>query len=105
MNLTMFAIKDQKANAFLQPFFMRSSEEASRAFENSVKDSKTNFYKHPEDYHLYSIAEFDDQTGTMQPYTEPLHILHAASVKTKLPDSAEIWEAINKMKDILDNKE
>lgn len=63
MKLEIFAIRDAKAEAFLQPFFMQNAGAALRAFGDSVNDEKCPFNKHPEDYAIYSVGSFDDSTG------------------------------------------
>ena len=36
---------------------------AQRAFNDCVNDAEHNFGRHPEDYTLFKIGEFDDQTA------------------------------------------
>lgn len=59
----VFAIRDSKAMAFLQPFYSISTGAAVRAFSDAVNEKGSNFAKHPEDYLLFEIGEFDDNTG------------------------------------------
>lgn len=89
MKLKVYAIMDKKVGAYLNPFLMRSAGEAARAFENSVKDVNTNFNKHPEDYELYEIADWDDLVGDYQSYSKKLCICNAVqclNVKAQLTD-------------------
>nr|AVQ10255.1 DNA binding protein VP5 [Gokushovirinae environmental samples] len=46
--------------AFMQPFFARSKDEARRSFSDAVADPKMEFGKHPGDYGLYCLGEWDD---------------------------------------------
>lgn len=72
MKLKIMAIHDAKVQAFAQPFYARSTGEGMREFENifsstdpRAKDS--NYQKHPGDFNLYEIGEFDDETGELIP--------------------------------------
>ena len=47
---------------------------AIRSFSDAVQDQDSAFNKHPEDYSLWEIGEFDDQTGEIIYYT-PHHAL------------------------------
>lgn len=69
MILNVFAVKDLKAKAFLQPFFSNSRGSAMRAFGDAVQDKNCPFNKHPEDYILYEIGTYDDSSAylTMVP--------------------------------------
>lgn len=60
----VFGVRDGKAMAFLQPFFSASVGAAVRAFSDAVnEDGKSPLTKHPEDYILYELATFDDNSG------------------------------------------
>lgn len=61
----VFAVRDGKALAFLQPFFSSASGSAIRAFSDAVNDGKCPLAIHPEDYVLYELGHFDDNTGEM----------------------------------------
>jgi len=63
MILKMFAVRDMKAQAFLQPFYSPSTGSALRAFGDAAQDGTCPFSKHPEDYVLYEIATYDDATA------------------------------------------
>ena len=56
-------MRDSKVEAYLPPFFMRSKGEAMRVLVDTLDDANHLFHKHPDDYYLYHIGEFDDQTG------------------------------------------
>ena len=61
----VFGVRDGKAQAFLQPFFSNAVGAAIRAFEDVVNDkvAGNQIAKHPEDYILYELATFDDNSG------------------------------------------
>lgn len=78
MELRAFAVRDMKALAFLQPFFSNSSMSAIRAFGDAVAEEKSPFNKHPEDYVLYEIGGYDDNTG-MLTAVAPVRMLGCAT--------------------------
>ncbi|QXP08031.1 MAG: nonstructural protein [Arizlama microvirus] len=63
--INVFAIFDKKAVSYLQPFYFPQKGQAIRAFEDSVNDNQSPFSKHPEDYALYKLGSYDDQTGVI----------------------------------------
>lgn len=67
MNLKVFAVRDMKALAYLQPFFSPSVGSALRAFGDAVNDTNCPFNKHPEDYVLFEIGTYDDSTAALEP--------------------------------------
>ena len=61
-----FSIFDSKASAYLPPFYMQTKAEAIRAIGDCVDDKEHRFAKHPEDYTLFYLGEFDDNKGTFE---------------------------------------
>lgn len=66
MLLKIFTVYDSKAEAYLQPFYMQSTGQALRSFEDTVNDTNTQFHKHAADFTLFEIGNFDDSTGTFK---------------------------------------
>lgn len=67
-NLKMYSVHDAKAEAYLQPFCTKTRGLASRMFTNTVNDENTEFWKHPEDYTLFEIGEYDENSGQLVPH-------------------------------------
>lgn len=63
MILKVFSIYDMKAELFNTPFFMGTNGEAIRAFKDLVANPDSTPGRHPEDYRLMCIGEFDNATG------------------------------------------
>lgn len=57
----MFTVYDTAAKAYLPPFFLPRVEMAQRIFADAVNSDSHQFGKHPADYTLFLIAEFDDE--------------------------------------------
>lgn len=71
MRLHIYTVFDKAVNAFMQPFYARSAGEAIRSFTELANDKTTNVGRHPNDYILFGLGEFDDQAGQfhgIEPY-------------------------------------
>ncbi len=66
MKHNMFVIYDAKANAYFQPWFLTTEMQALRVFSDCCNDKEHNFGRHPEDYTLFTIGEFDDATADVR---------------------------------------
>ncbi|AXL15135.1 nonstructural protein [Microviridae sp.] len=65
MKLKMFSIYDQKVQVFNTPFFMVNQQIAKRAFSDLMQEEGTTINKHPKDFALYELGEYDDSTGKL----------------------------------------
>lgn len=81
MILKIFSIRDSKGEVYNQPFFKKTHGEAERDFTTLVKDQKSTVALYPEDFDLYFIGEYDDNSGTLKPLDTPQHVLKAAAIK------------------------
>lgn len=83
--MKMFSVFDKKASIFFQPFFFRTIPEAIRSFTDEANSDadKSMISKHPDDYALYSLGDFDDTTGDFSPSVSEL--CTAISVKKEVP--------------------
>lgn len=63
MQLKVFSVRDEKAEAFAQPFFTVSTGMAIRHFGDWCRNKETPLGMHPEDYRLYEIGSWEDQLG------------------------------------------
>lgn len=63
MKLIVCTVRDSAVNAYMPPFFSRHLGEAMRSFGDLVRDPQSNVGRHPADFHLYLLGEYDDVTG------------------------------------------
>lgn len=63
MKYVVCSVFDSKVNAFSSPFCCKSRGEAIRSFTDACRDDSLPFKRHPTDYRLFILAEFDDQSG------------------------------------------
>lgn len=54
------AVYDAAVKAFATPFFVRSKGEAVRSFGDACTDPKIELGKHPDDFTLHYIGNWDD---------------------------------------------
>lgn len=63
MKIEVFAVLDAKIGSYAQPFFSPTIASALRAFVEAARDTTSTLGKHPEDFQLYHLSTFDDETG------------------------------------------
>lgn len=78
--LQLFSVFDVKVGVFAPPFCGRSRGEAIRSFTDACKDESLPFKRHPGDYKLYFMGEFDDNSGIISVSGIPTFILGADEV-------------------------
>lgn len=84
MVLKMYSIRDSKAEVFNTPFFQKTHGEAERSFAELCKDEKSFVAKYPDDYDLYYLGTYDDQTGKMDTIETPQHVVKAVQMTARL---------------------
>ena len=63
MKRKVFSLFDVVAKVYGPPMLFVHEGEALRSFEDIVKNSQTLVSKHPADFRLYRLGEFDDVSG------------------------------------------
>jgi len=96
MILKVYSVYDSKAECFGTPFFMGTRGMAIRAFSDLAGDFKSNVSRHPEDYSLFEIGEFDDSKGSIECGVAPTNLGLASSF---LPRGTETERMIRTVKD------
>lgn len=72
MKMKMFSVYDSAAQAYVTPFFMHNKALAIRAFDDNVNsEQENNINKHPDQFSLHEVGEFDDANGIVTPYEKP----------------------------------
>lgn len=79
MQVRIFTVFDHKALAFAQPFFSPNNFSAMRAFSDACNDPSTMLCKHPGDFTLFCIGDFDDSLGSITSVNPPENLGLAAS--------------------------
>lgn len=81
MQLKMFSIRDSKAEIYNRPFFTHTLGEAEREFTRISNDPQSQISQFPEDYDLYYVGTYDDNSGKFTTLPTPEHITKAVSVQ------------------------
>lgn len=79
------AVLDRKILTFAYPMFVTHVGTALRGFTDQVNNSERGnmLHDHPEDFELYELGTYDDQTGKFVLHEEPRRIAMASDcVKT-----------------------
>jgi len=75
MILHAYAVLDLKGDAFASPFFLHTDAIAIRTFNDAISDPSHPMSKHPEDYVLYRLGDFNDQDGSLVPVERPVSLM------------------------------
>jgi len=59
----VFSVRDVKAGAFSLPFYQVNEGVAIRSFIAACKDMQGEIAKFPEDYELFKLGTWDDESG------------------------------------------
>ena len=78
------SIYDAKAEAWLTPMFFQAVGQAYRSFEDVVNSEDSEFYKHPEDYTLFLIGDWDERSGQFTVHEAPVPLAKGVDVKQGL---------------------
>lgn len=65
MKLHVFSIRDAQLSTYQAPFYAKTKGEARRIFADAVKNPDANniLNKHPEDFSMWHLGLYDDETG------------------------------------------
>lgn len=80
MVLRAYSIFDNKALTYHQPFFAPTNGAAVRMFQDTANDLNTSIGRHPSDFILYCVGDYDDQNGAMTSYSPREHVVDAISL-------------------------
>lgn len=64
MKIQIFGIYDSKAGFYQTTFNVNQKGQAIRIFTDLAHDKTSDIGKHPEDYCLFHLAEYDNEKGT-----------------------------------------
>lgn len=85
MQSKLYSLKDNKMGIFAPPALMRNNVEATRSlvtyatsvFQKSGTDLPV---RYPNDYTLFEVATFDDETGLLLAPPAPIHVIEMSQV-------------------------
>lgn len=83
MKQKIFAVRDRATDSFGQPMFLVNTGQAIRSFSDEINRAAEDnmLHKHPDDFDIYELGEYDTDTGLFATGT-PLQIAIGKQVKT-----------------------
>jgi hypothetical protein len=83
MKFKTYSIYDSVGKTYLKPFNVKMEGEAIRAFKNASNDKQSEIGRNPQDYCLYLLATWNDETGEVKPVDPPINL----GLATKFQDT------------------
>jgi len=99
MKMYIFAVYDNKAKVYSQPFTNVNNETAIRIIQNCVKNPEHQYAQNPEDFSLYNIGEYDDNTSEIVSKSDKIMDLLTAARQTYPKTEDELIEFTNDYND------
>lgn len=81
MKVFVTSVFDSKMKLFYIPKFYVTLGQAERTFGDDVNNPQQDMFKHAEDYSLFHIGFYNDETGMFENLTAPQQLVSALSVK------------------------
>jgi hypothetical protein len=84
MKLIICTVKDRAADAYGRPMFVPSTGVAIRSFSDEINrnNADNQLFNHPDDFDLYELGEFDDNSGLFALHEQPKLLSLGKQVKT-----------------------
>lgn len=83
MKTGAFSIYDAKAEYYSPPFFYKTNGMAIRAFTELVNDQNSSVSKHPDDYRMFRVGDFDDDTAQLTSEKAPILLARGDEVAAR----------------------
>jgi hypothetical protein len=71
----LVSVFDMTAKYYQDARVMPHRGEAIRSFVNILDDPEHPMAKHPDSFALYELAEFNEQTGKIEPHASPIKLI------------------------------
>lgn len=81
MILVVMVAYDKKAQAYMTPFFVNNQQLGIRAFKDACNNAESPICRNPEDFSLFRLGTFDDNTGAMKLSDVPEPVVEAINLK------------------------
>lgn len=75
-----YSVFDRKTLAYMPPYFAATDGAAVRTLSDAVADPNNLLGRHPGDYVLFYVGDFDDQKGAFLPVSPLVHVIDAVSL-------------------------
>jgi hypothetical protein len=83
MKLIICSVRDRATEVFSRPFYVATAAQAIRTFTDEVNRSADDnqFNKHPNDFDLYELGLFNDETGSTDDLALPRLLISGVNAK------------------------
>lgn len=83
-----YSIFDNKGLIYASPFFAPTNGAAVRMVQDVANDLNTSIGRHPSDYILYCIGDYNDANGVLNAYAPLEHVIDVISLVTLKPQGS-----------------
>lgn len=84
MTYKVLAVRDERTESFGIPIFVRHVGEGTRSFIDEVNREDSQFAKHPEDFALYLVGTYGEETGLLVPCSVPERLVMARDIDREI---------------------
>lgn len=77
----VISIKDSALDAFMQPWYVQTAAQAVRSFNQEVNNPESPMNRTPDDFDLYELGTFDENTGQHHNHETPQRLARAKDMK------------------------
>lgn len=81
MVVKMYSVYDVKTRLYQIPFPAFNDGDAIRRMSDEVNLKDCPVARHPEDYLLFVLGEYDDQNGKLSPFESPEQVIAFSELK------------------------
>ena len=80
--LKIYALRDVRTQAYMRPMFLQNDAVLDRSVRDAMLDENSLLCSHPEDYQVFRLGEYDDNTGKITP-CDPTHMFNVVDLQEK----------------------
>lgn len=84
--MKIYTIYDEKAQSYNTPFTALNDQLAIRIFQDASNDPQTTVYHHKEDFTLYGIGTYNQDTAELVPYDKKQYLIKANTFMPEITD-------------------
>jgi len=92
--LIVFSVYDSKVTEYTSPFFVKHRGEAMRMWSDIVNDGQSAICRHPEDFSLMELGEWDTNTGVFTGKDAPTNFGLATQSKRQPSSPSPLFDAM-----------
>lgn len=85
MIIKAYSVYDRKALIYNAPFYAPTDGAAVRIVQDAANDPNSQLGRHPTDYVLFFVGEYDDQKGLLAAQSPLVHVMDIAAMVQEQP--------------------